>query len=145
MDAKWKSKNCLKNQNQKLWNLKEIYLLLILFLRQVIAACYEGGYPEPEWQELGTSMRVIFYPHPTTILEITEQKKTSVKEELAAKQAKILNVFSVGESLPFREIIEKLTFNMSERSLRYDLSQLRNLGYLSTLGKGRAIVWQRMK
>lgn len=56
--------------------------------KRVIEACYEGGYPEPEWQELGTSVRVIFYPHPTTILEIIEQKKMPLKEYLTAKQGK---------------------------------------------------------
>jgi len=27
-------------------------------------ACRSGGYPELEWHELGTVMRVVFYPHP---------------------------------------------------------------------------------
>lgn len=31
-----------------------------------LGACEEGGYPPPEWQELGWAMRVTFQPHPET-------------------------------------------------------------------------------
>jgi len=27
-------------------------------------ACHGGGYPEPEWIELGSAVRVVFRPHP---------------------------------------------------------------------------------
>ena len=32
--------------------------------KRVIHACQSGGYPEPDWEELSTAIRVIFYPHP---------------------------------------------------------------------------------
>jgi len=32
--------------------------------QRVTNACIEGGYPEPEWIELGSCMRVTFRPHP---------------------------------------------------------------------------------
>jgi len=31
--------------------------------KRVLNACSKGGYPEPEWAELGVAVRVIFYPH----------------------------------------------------------------------------------
>ena len=31
---------------------------------RVSEACRSGGYPEPEWHELGTVMPFVFYPHP---------------------------------------------------------------------------------
>lgn len=32
--------------------------------QRVLSACSREGYPEPEWQELGNCVRVIFRPHP---------------------------------------------------------------------------------
>ena len=110
-----------------------------------IEACYAGGYPEPEWQELGTSLRVVFNPHTATVLGLQEQKVTPVMEDLLPKQAAILNTFAVGESLSFRQIVEKLGFGISDRSLRYDLAHLRSLGFIISKGRGRALVWQRIK
>ena len=37
--------------------------------RRVIRACEEGGYPLPDWQELGWALRVIFRPHPEVAAE----------------------------------------------------------------------------
>lgn len=34
---------------------------------RVIDACRSGGYPEPDWQELGTVFWVTFYPHPEAV------------------------------------------------------------------------------
>jgi len=44
-------------------------------IREVLVnACGAGGYPEPEWAELGYALRVIFYPHP----EVGEMEKLDV-------------------------------------------------------------------
>ena len=32
--------------------------------KRVMAACQSGGYPAPDWKELGSAFRVIFFPHP---------------------------------------------------------------------------------
>jgi ATP-dependent DNA helicase RecG len=111
--------------------------------KRIVEACHAGGYPEPEWQELGTSFRVTFYPHGSTVLQ--EEKQTTVIKDLQSRQAEILNILVVGESLPFRQIVEKLPFSISERSLRYDLAWLRSLGFITSKGKGRAIVWERLR
>ncbi len=34
--------------------------------KRIIAACAKAGYPEPKWEELGTVLRVTFFPHPET-------------------------------------------------------------------------------
>lgn len=113
--------------------------------KRVMDACNSGGYPEAEWQELGTSIRVIFYPHSKTLLEFKKEKAISISEDLSPRHHAILDIFIIGESLSFSQIIKKLPISISERSLRYDLVQLRNLGFLTTKGKGRAIIWQRVK
>ena len=32
--------------------------------KRILEACRAGGYPEPEWQELGTVVKIVFRPHP---------------------------------------------------------------------------------
>ncbi len=32
--------------------------------KRIKEACHRGGYPEPQWEELGNVLRVTFYPHP---------------------------------------------------------------------------------
>lgn len=112
--------------------------------KRIVEACNAGGYPEPEWQELGATLRVTFHSHTTTVLKPKEQEDTPSAEELLPRHNALLNALAIGENLPFREIMGKLPFSISERSLRYDLSLLSNLGYVISKGKGRAVVWQRI-
>jgi ATP-dependent DNA helicase RecG len=46
--------------------------------KRVLNACSKGGYPEPEWAELGAAVRVIFYPHHETIESETTDVPVSV-------------------------------------------------------------------
>src|SRR3990167_1562257 len=32
--------------------------------KRIKEACQQGGYPEPQWEELGNVLRVTFFPHP---------------------------------------------------------------------------------
>lgn len=43
--------------------------------KRIKEACQKGGYPEPQWEELGTVLRVTFFPHP----EVTNQVKLGAK------------------------------------------------------------------
>ena len=113
--------------------------------KRVVEACKVDGYPEPEWQELGSAIRVIFYPHTKASLDDRNTIDTSIQEDLAPRQKVILSLFSIGESLPFRQIVEKLPLKISERSLRYDLTRLFSLGFLVSKGRGRAVYWQRVR
>jgi ATP-dependent DNA helicase RecG len=110
--------------------------------KRVIEECRNNGYPEPEWTELGTFIKVAFTPHTKT-----SQKTISVQssEELSEREIKILNFFKKGQSRPFREIYEKLSIKISERMLRYVLAQLKKKGRLISTGKGPATVWQKLK
>ncbi|MBM3198413.1 MAG: hypothetical protein FJZ58_04060 [Chlamydiae bacterium] len=104
--------------------------------RRILAACHAGGYKEPLWQELGTFLRVTFYPHNKTVLQETS---------ITMRQQDILSIFTLGIPLPFREIVEKIPFALSERALRYELTQLKAQGLLSSQGKGRATMWVRTR
>lgn len=112
--------------------------------KRIIEACHSGGYLEPEWQEFGTSLRVIFYPHASTVLGLQKKIGVSAVDHLSPRQLAIVNIFAIGESFAFRQIIEKIPLAISERSLRYNLAQLRDLGILASQGQGRAVIWSRI-
>ena len=44
--------------------------------------CLMGGYPEPQWEELGTVLRVTFVPHPEVINQSQPGAKISTKAAL---------------------------------------------------------------
>jgi ATP-dependent DNA helicase RecG len=107
--------------------------------KRMIEACREGGYPEPKWEELGTYIRVTFYPSPRTVLTFRETENV-----LSEREQAILNLFGSGESLPLREIFSRYS-TISKRMLQYELAQLKQKGYLLSKGKGRALVWQKIR
>ncbi len=106
--------------------------------KRITETCRIGGYPEPRWQELGTSLRVTFFSHAKTSLTFQERGPV----ELTEREKNILSLFDKNKILPFREIFSKLIPPISERMLRYDLAQLKKKGMLRSRGKGRATVWQ---
>lgn len=109
--------------------------------KRIIEACRAEGYPEPKWEELGTYIRVTFYPSPQTMLTF---KETSLESELMDREKIILSLFEKGESLPFRKIFKALSTQISKRMLQYNLAELKKKGYLISKGKGRAVVWLRI-
>lgn len=103
--------------------------------RRMIDSCRTGGYAEPKWEELNSSIRVTFYPSSNS-LSLREEPSSFAPREIA-----ILQLFKTHPCLPFREIFKRMTPPISERMLRYDLSQMKKKGLLISKGKGRAIVW----
>ncbi len=101
--------------------------------------CKRGGYPVPEWQELGTFVRVIFKPHRQTRGEPARQMTILDPVE---RQKAILALFKRGKPLSFREIFELFSTPISERTLRNDLSSMKKKKLLIASGKGRATLWQ---
>jgi ATP-dependent DNA helicase RecG len=58
--------------------------------KRCIEDCRLGGYPEPEWEELGAAVRVIFYPHQQ--VRLSEEKEllpTPPTDELLERQKTI--------------------------------------------------------
>ena len=102
---------------------------------RIMEICQNGEYPEPKWEELGTSIRVTFYPHP----------QTQVRSKPLTPEREIVGLFSDSTKLPFREIVKKMKSNFSERMLHYYLAKLKKQGILVSKGKGRATVWEKKR
>ncbi|MBS0648752.1 MAG: putative DNA binding domain-containing protein [Verrucomicrobia bacterium] len=109
--------------------------------KRIMEACREGGYPQPKWEELGTYIRVTFYPSPQTTLTFRE----TAESELMNLEVEILSLFEAGQTLAVREIFKKVESRISKRTLQYILAELKRKGYLISKGKGRALVWLRIQ
>jgi ATP-dependent DNA helicase RecG len=111
--------------------------------RRCIEDCEEGSYLLPEWQELGSFVRVTFYPHRQTQMVLKEE--ASDLDDLSDRHREILALFRPGERLAFREILKMLSGSIAERTLRSDLSQLKSRKLLMSRGLGRATVWLKVQ
>ena len=112
--------------------------------RRIIESCQKGGYPEPVWAEIGTSVRVILYPQSTTTEIFEPIPKRIEQQQLTLSQREILNVFKHHELLSAKEIRNKLQdHRMAERTIRALLQELKALGLLVMVGRGRATSWMK--
>ncbi|MEI6243166.1 MAG: ATP-binding protein, partial [Chlamydiota bacterium] len=109
--------------------------------KRIIEACKLANYPEPKFEELGTTIRVTFYPHSKTALYSKKPKAPS--KNLMSREKIILSFFKNDQPLAFHQIFEKMVPQISERALRYDLIKLKKQGFLISKGKGRALVWEK--
>ncbi len=108
--------------------------------KRVIEECRINNYPEPEWIEQGTSIKVSFSPHLKTVDKRLPEQQA---HDLSDREKIILNFFKKGQTRSFREIFDKLSLNISERMLHYALAQLKKKGLLIAKGKGPSAVWQK--
>lgn len=53
--------------------------------KRIKEACQHGGYPEPQWEELGTVLRVTFFPHPEVVTSGT--KSGPSRDQVGTKSA----------------------------------------------------------
>ncbi len=105
--------------------------------QRVIEACRQDHYSDPEWIEHGTSMLVTFYS------KKRPASKQLTADPLTTRQKAILALFKKGKQIPFKTIYKSFSEEISERTLRYELSRLKKPGYLISSGRGPSTVWQR--
>lgn len=79
--------------------------------------CKENGYPIPKWQEFGSVIRAIFYPH-EGIPEVPsfQPLPKNLTTQLSSRQLEILNILSQHGELHMREILTKLKVPPAERN-----------------------------
>lgn len=108
--------------------------------RRIIEACQIGGYQPPTWEELGTTIRVIFKPHLAAQEKIEVAPYPKIKE-LTLRQQKILDFLHYKEPLSAKKIQIGLKEKISERSIRKDLLELKAYGLLKMMGSGPSTLW----
>ncbi len=60
--------------------------------RRIANYCKENGYPIPEWQEFGSAVRVIFYPH-ESFEKVQELSLEPAQVRLSGRQKEVINIF----------------------------------------------------
>ena len=95
--------------------------------RRVVDACLSGGYPEPEWLEMGSAVRVVFRPYiePVVPSEIPDVPVNSRQEWL-------LEQLSQGVDIKPISIIEK--WNVTEKTAKRDIADLKGRGIIEFVG-----------
>ena len=108
--------------------------------RRIIEACQSGGYQTPSWDELGTAIRVVFQPH-LAAQEKIESLIHQETKELTLRQQKILTFLQNKKPISAKTIHKDLKEEISERSLRNDLLELKAKGLLKMMGNGPSTLW----
>jgi len=98
--------------------------------KRVTEACCTGGYPEPEWQELGAAFRVVFYPHP----EIGEPSTVNVPVNVPVneRQQWFLEQLSTGNNI--RAAGMAAYWNVTEKTAKRNIADLKKRGVIEFVG-----------
>ncbi len=86
--------------------------------QRIITACRQGGYPEPEWQELASCVRVIFRPHPDVPVNVPVEGAA-----LNDRQQWFLEQLSLGRSVKATDI--EAQWGVSVKTAKRDIAALR--------------------
>lgn len=104
--------------------------------RRVLADCQAGGYPTPEWEELGPALRVVFRPHPMAITDTTD---VSTNVSINDRQRWFLEQLSKGISVKAREIAQQ--FEVAERTAWRDIADLESKRLIEFVGARKTGVY----
>ncbi len=110
--------------------------------RRIVSTCQEEGYPIPVWEEISNSLRVTFFPHPSTSLEKTPS--IPIVSEYISIENRLLQLFERKSDWKISELLNELGGEIKVRSLRYELTKLKSRGILDTKGKGPVTYWHKV-
>lgn len=98
--------------------------------KRVIRACQSGGYPEPDWEELGTAFRVIFHPHPAVL----EHSRTSVPVSVPVndRQRWFLDQLAAGKQIRASDMA--VYWSISEKTAKRDIADLKRKALIEFIG-----------
>ena len=98
--------------------------------KRVIEACRSGGYPEPEWQELGSALRVVFHPHPEAVKGTWLHEP--VNEPVNERQQWFLA--HLGHDKRFKVTDLSTHWRVSESTAKRDIYDLKERGLIEFIG-----------
>lgn len=101
---------------------------------RILEACRSGGYPEPEWNELGTVMRVVFYPHADVSASKPFDVPINVPENVPInnRQKWFLDQLALGKNCRSSNLATK--WSVTEKTARRDIADLKKRGVVKFIG-----------
>lgn len=112
--------------------------------KRISESCEAGGFSTPTWEELGSVIRVAFYPHTYTTDARTKPLPTKLKK-LPERQQQVLALLKKHKKLSTKELASHLLPEVSERSVRGDLLALKKLKLVEMIGKGPNSLWKAIQ
>ena len=100
-------------------------------------ACQNGGYSAPDWKELGSAFRVIFFPHP----EIVARSETdvSVNVPVNERQQWFLNQLGAGKKVKAADLSR--LWHVTEKTAKRDISVLKKQRIIEFVGPPKTGVY----
>jgi len=99
--------------------------------RRVLAACQDMGYPNPDWQELGSAFRVTFYP--------LSESNVPVNVPVNKRQQWFLNQLGAGKRVKSIDLAHH--WNVTEKTAKRDIADLKNQGMIEFVGSPKTGVY----
>ena len=106
--------------------------------KRVIHACCSGGYPDPDWEELGTAFRVIFHPHPAVLehprADVPASVPGSVPVSVPVSDRQKWFLEQLAASKQIRASDLAVYWSISEKSAKRDIADLKRKGLVEFVG-----------
>lgn len=106
--------------------------------KRISEVATQGRYPLPHWTELGVVIKVTLLPYSGIDADL---KTISKQIQLTPRQEDIIALFNEGEKMTAKEIFVRLERDIPERTLRFDLLQLKAKGVIRMIGSGPSTYW----
>ena len=105
--------------------------------RRIVNSCRTGGYPEPEWIELGSVMRVVFYPHPEVCEEQIDNVSVNVSVNVPVNQRQqwFIDQIQRHVKVSAKEIAEH--WKVSEKTAKRDITDLKQKSVIAFSGAAK--------
>jgi ATP-dependent DNA helicase RecG len=105
--------------------------------RRIFRLCAEQGLPVPVFSEHSDGFLVKFlFKNP-----IGPQKNKKTEIELPLRQQELIGILTMHRKLTFKQIMKLIKNPPAERTVRNDLTGLRNKDLIASEGFGRAAIW----
>ena len=102
--------------------------------KRVIHVCRSGGYPEPDWEELGTAFRVTFHPHPAVLEHPRTDVPVNVPVNVPVSDRQKWFLEQLAASKQIRASDLAAYWSISEKTAKRDIADLKRKGMIEFVG-----------
>jgi len=101
--------------------------------RRVTDSCTRAGYPVPEWQEVGPSLRVTIFPHPEAREQLIDVPvNVPVNVPVSERQAWFMAQLRNGQNCKAADLAAQ--WQITEKTAKRDIADLKKKGLINFVG-----------
>ena len=101
--------------------------------QRIMKDCQAGGYPAPEWEELGPVLRVVFRPHALVSAE-TDNVLINVPINVSINDRQRWFLDQLGRGIPVKARDVAKHFSITEKTARRDIADLQSKRLVEFVG-----------